>query len=159
MEAHKIPVIADSSEEVPQRSRQWLIHFFQYTLVGIVSAAFDLAVFALMAEYFYINYLVSTSASFITGTTINFLICIKFVFRLNGHSWIVASWRKLLAGLAALMVNLCVMFVLVDIVGFSAMHNEDFVLFDGLVLARAIAIGAGFFLNFLLTKYYAFRDY
>jgi len=152
-------IIANSGKTVTQSSRRWLAHFVLYTFVGAISAACDLAVFIVMAEKFSVNYLLSTAASFVAGTTINFLICLKFVLRLNGHSWVVASWRKLLSGLAALAVNLSIMFLLVDVMGFGGMKSEKFLLLDGLVIARGLAICAGFFLNFVLTKYYAFRDY
>ncbi len=142
-----------------QGSRQWFTHLAQYTVVGGLAAVCDVTVFTVLANFLGINYLAATAVSFIAGTVVNFLACHKFVFRLSGHSLAVAWWRKLFSGCAALLVNLFLMYLLVDLLGFGRMRNEDFLLLDGLVLARGIAIGASFFLNFLLTKYYAFRDY
>ena len=150
--------VTNLSAAASPRSRRWFTHLAQYTVVGAVAAACDIAVFTVLERSFEINYLIAASASFIVGTAVNFSICSRFVFRLHGHSWAVALWRKLLSGLAALGLNLLVMYLLVDGLGLGAMRHEFF-LFDGLVVSRVVAIAAGFFLNFILTKYYAFRDY
>ena len=131
--------------------------FFRYTIVGGIAAVFDLATFAFLVQWLAVNYLVSTSVSFVAGAVVNFLLCLLFVFRLHGHSWQGALWRKLLSALAALGVNLAVMYLAVDVLAFDQI--EVFGSLDGLVLARCVAIGVSFFLNFILTKYYAFRDF
>ena len=139
--------------------RAWFRQLFQYFIVGGIAALFDLGVFAFLAQHLGINYLISTLASFLVGTAVNFLICLKFVFTLRGHSWVVASWRKLIASVASLALNVLIMFALVDVLDFDRINFDIFPLFDGLLLARVLAIGAAFFLNFILTKYYAFKDY
>ncbi len=149
---------ANSNEPASWRSRRWFVHLAQYAVAGALAAACDMAVFTVLVKSFGVNYLISTLTSFIVGTAVNFLICFGFVFRLTGHSWVVALWRKLLSSLVALAVNLFMMYPLVDGLGFGGTRSEFF-LFDGLVIARGIAIGVSFLLNFILTKYYAFKDY
>ena len=136
-----------------------LKQFFQYFLVGGVAAAADLAVFAFLVQYLGVNYLLSATASFLVGTVINFSLCLRFVFRLKGHSPAVALWRKLLSGVLSLAINLSAMFLMVDILAFDQMRFEAFHSLNGLLLARVIAIALAFFVNFVLTKYYAFQDY
>ena len=70
-----------------------------------------------------------------------------------------ASWRKLIASIASLALNMLIMFALVDVLDFGRINFDVFPLLDGLLIARVLAIGAAFFLNFILTKYYAFKDY
>ncbi len=142
-----------------KRNRLWFYQLFQYFIVGGIAALCDLGVFAFLAQHLQINYLISTLISFLVGTAVNFLICLKFVFSLRNHSWVVASWRKLIASVASLGLNILIMFVLVDLLRFDQISFYILPLFDGLLLARGFAIGAAFFLNFALTKYYAFGDY
>ena len=51
------------------------------------------------------------------------------------------------------------MFLMVNILAFDQISFGTFYLFDGLLLARAFAVALAFFINYILTKYYAFRDY
>ncbi len=134
-----------------------LLQFFRYAIVGGIATVADLTVFAFLAQH--LNYLLATTASFLAGTTVNFFLCLKFVFRLKGHSPTEALWRKFLASGLSLAVNLLAMFVMVDVLAFERMNFETFGSVDGLLLARILAIGLAFFINFMLTKYYAFRDY
>lgn len=152
-------IVNPDTTATPAASRQWLVHFTRYFLVGGVAAVCDLAVFSIMAKYFGVDYLIATAASFAVGTALNFWLCLKFVFDLKGHSWVVGLWRKVLSALAGLAVNLGIMYLLVDLAGLDEWRSESLLLPDGLVIARVAAIGTGFVLNFILTKYYAFRDY
>jgi len=142
-----------------RRKQLWFRQLFQYFIVGGIAALCDLGVFAFLAQYLEINYLISTLLSFLVGTAVNFFICLKFVFSLREHSWVVASWRKLISSVASLALNMFIMFALVDILAFDRISFDAFPQFDGLLFTRVLAIGAAFFLNFVLTKYYAFKDY
>ena len=154
---HNIKGFIDSTRAVPERV--WFRQLFQYAIVGAIAAAFDLAVFTFLAEHLKFHHMISTSVSFLVGTAINFFICLQFIFRLHEHSWTVALRRKYLSSVIALGVNLLVMFLLVDVLKFSQIHFSNFPPFEGLFLARCVAICTGFLLNFILTKYYAFKDY
>ncbi len=153
-------------------SNKWIRHFLQYMIVGVISAIIDLTLFQTVRELLDINrsitvhnymfeveYTVAKVCSFMVGTTVNFFLCIFFVFQIRGHSLITASWRKLASGVAVLAVNLAVLIILVELFNFGDIQNLPLIPFDGIFLANGIAICIGFFLNFILTKYYAFRDY
>lgn len=133
--------------------------FFLYVLVGGVAAVADLAVFAFLVQHVNLNYLLSVAVAFLAGTLINFFLCFKFVFCLRGHSPAMALWRKFLSGIFSLAMNLLMMFIMVDILAFDRMGFRLFGFFDGLLLARSLAIALAFIVNYVLTKYYAFRDY
>ncbi len=137
----------------------WVRQFFQYGVVGGMAAVCDLAVFNFLTDRLEINYLAATTASFIVGTTINFFLALKFVFHLTGHSPVTALWRKFFSSLGALVISLIAMFVMVDIFAFDQMNFGVFGASDGLLLARGLTICLTFSINFVLTKYYVFRDY
>lgn len=149
-----------------------MIHFLQYTVVGAVSAVLDLTVFQTIREFveiggiitafghvFEAEYIVAKICSFGVGTTVNFVLCVMFVFNLKGRSLAQASWRKLISGIVALAVNLAVLITLVEAVHLGDISDLPIIPFDGVFLANAFAIGIGFLVNFVLTKYYAFGDY
>ncbi|MCY4047377.1 MAG: GtrA family protein [Candidatus Dadabacteria bacterium] len=154
------------------RPSPWMLHFIQYMFVGAVSAAVDLSVFQAIREFveigghitvfghgFEAEYTVAKICSFAIGTTINFFLCVLFVFNLRGRSLATASWRKLVSGIVALAVNLAVLITLVEAVHLGEISDLPVIPFDGVFLANAFAIGIGFLVNFVLTKYYAFGDY
>lgn len=154
---------------------QWARHFLQYTVVGAISAVIDLTVFEIVRQFLAFDYVavflpggvrfvvtewfVAKTVSFTVGTTVNFLICVGFVFKIRGHSLATASWRKFLSGLAALVVSLLVLWIMVDGFNFGEIEKLPLIPFDGVFLANGFSICIGFLLNFVLTKYYAFGDY
>ncbi|QMU56483.1 MAG: hypothetical protein GKS04_04985 [Candidatus Mycalebacterium zealandia] len=161
--------------KIESRLPQWARHFLKYALVGVVSATIDLMVFEIVrqilvfgsitvflpggAQFVVTEWFVAKTISFSIGTTVNFLICMNFVFRIRGRSLAMASWRKFLSGVAALVVSLLILWLLVDGFHFGEIQSLPILPFDGIFLANGFSICIGFFLNFVLTKYYAFGDY
>ena len=152
--------LMDSNETIQSRSlTQWFQQLFRYAIVGGIAAVCDLAVFSFLTGHLQINYLIATPMAFLVATTVNFLLCLKFVFALKGHSPLEASWKKLSSSLISLAINVAAMFIMVELLAFDQLSFELSGAPDGLLLARGIAILLSFFVNFSLTKYYAFRDY
>lgn len=160
--------VADATDPSPH----WLVHFLQYMAVGAVSAIIDMSVFQMVREFFHFGglinfyghiiegeYTLAKVCSFAIGTTVNFLLCIRFVFKLRGRTIATASWRKLVSGVVALAINLVVLITLVEAVNLGDISDLPVLPFDGIFLANAFAICIGFLFNFVLTKYYAFGDY
>ncbi|MGI9558076.1 MAG: GtrA family protein, partial [Thermodesulfobacteriota bacterium] len=155
-----------------ERMPKWFVQFIKYFAVGAVSAVVDVLIFQGIREFsdieshlvlfghsFEIEYSIAKMASFAIGTSINFALCVKFVFDLKGRSIIKASWRKLVSGLVTLGVSLVVLITLVEGLHLSEVTQLPLIPFDGIFLANCFSIGVGFFVNFVLTKYYAFSDY
>ncbi len=153
--------ISEMEEVTKTASRvpRWVSHFFQYMVVGVISAVIDLTVFQVTREFLLFDYMLAKICSFAVGTIVNFFICIGFVFKIRGRSFVTATWRKLVSGAAALAVSLIVLTTLVEGLNFGEIQNLPLIPFDGVFLANAFAICIGFLLNFVLTKYYAFGDY
>lgn len=144
--------------------QKWVRQLSRYFVVSAVAATVDLGTFSILialagdlkTEYLLATALLATAIAFLAGTVVSFFLCLRFVFRLSGHSKTVAAFRTLISGLVGLSANLIVMYVLVDLLAFGTMRLA---VFDGLLIARVIALGVGFFVNFVMKKYYAFRDY
>ena len=54
--------------------------FYKFAVVGILSFAVDWALLIALTELFHVDYLVSTSISFIVSVALNYALSLKFVF-------------------------------------------------------------------------------
>lgn len=54
--------------------------FYKFAVVGILSFAVDWALLIALTEHFHVDYLVSTSVSFIVSVALNYALSLKFVF-------------------------------------------------------------------------------
>lgn len=54
--------------------------FYKFAVVGILSFAVDWALLIALTEHFHVDYLVSTSISFIVSVALNYALSLKFVF-------------------------------------------------------------------------------
>lgn len=54
--------------------------FYKFAVVGILSFAVDWALLIALTELFHVDYLVSTSVSFIVSVALNYALSLKFVF-------------------------------------------------------------------------------
>ncbi len=130
-------------------------HFCKYLAAGGIATLCDFAVFGICVNWLGSNYLLATAVAVVTATGVKFLLCLKFVFNLRGHSANRAWWYQLTAALFALALNLICMYLLIDICGLDRLH---FIL-PGLLWARVITTGSVFMFNFLAAKYIVFRDF
>lgn len=130
-------------------------HFCKYLLAGGVATLCDLAVFGMCVNQLGLNYLLATALAVVAATGVKFLLCLKFVFNLQGHSTGRAWWYQLTASLLALLLNLLCMYLLVDVCGLDRLHF----MVPGLWWARVITTGSVFAFNFLVAKYIVFRDF
>ena len=136
-------------------SNETIKHFCKYFVAGSVASLFDFATFGICVHGLGINYLIATTIAVVVATGVKFLLCLKYVFNLQGHSTNRAWWYQLTASLLALVLNLIFMYVLVDILSINRWHF----IFPGLLWARIITTGSIFMFNFLAAKYIVFRDF
>ena len=54
--------------------------FYKFAAVGIISFAVDWLLLVALTELFHVDYLVSTSISFIVSVALNYALSLKFVF-------------------------------------------------------------------------------
>ena len=130
-------------------------HMGRYLVAGGIATVFDLAIFSLCTHLLGINYLIATVIAVTVATAVKFVLCLNFVFQLRERTKIRAWWYQLAASFFALVLNLLIMFLFVDMLHFDRLHF----LVDGLLLARGITTGLVFIVNFTLAKYIIYKDY
>jgi putative flippase GtrA len=119
----------------------------RYGFVGGIAAVVDIGSFSLFSIVFKIEYRVAVFMSFTLGTLTNFAISNAFVF--NRRSLVVwrACLRHYFSSLGGLVTNELVMMLFVE-----ALRYQN------LIIAKIIATGAAFFVNFTLIRFYAFNS-
>ena len=128
---------------------------YRYTLVGSASSTFDVVIFSLLSVYLSAHYLVATAVAVTVGAAVNFILCLRYVFSLQNRSKYRAWWYKLSASFLALLLNLTLMYILVDL-----LHVDDLNLpVNGLIAARIVSTGIVFLFNYSTTKFLVFRDF
>lgn len=120
---------------------------FSYFLVGGTSAITDLALFFAFSQLAGLPYLVVGAFSFLVATYVNYILCIRFVFRsgsrFNKRNEILLVFAVSTIGL---LVHQLVLYYAADILD---LH---------LMLAKVTAMGTVFFWNFGARSYFIFRS-
>lgn len=106
-----------------------------YALVGGLAAIADLLVTSLVAEIFELHYLVAVSAGFVVGSSINYFLAVKFVFK-SAKKTQLEFILYILIGLAGLLFTQAIVFTLI-----TFLHRD-------LITSKVIAIGTVFVWNF-----------
>lgn len=60
--------------------RETTVQFLKFAVVGIISFVVDWALLVALTELFSINYLVSTTISFVVSVALNYALSLKYVF-------------------------------------------------------------------------------
>lgn len=123
-----------------------LNQFFRYFLVGGSAALLDWGMFALLAIYGSLHYLIAATISFLLATLLNYVLSIKFVFQ-SGVRF--SKQREL-----SLVFLVSGLGLAIHHLGLSLML-EIFAL--PLMVAKITATGIVFFWNFLLRQKIIFR--
>jgi putative flippase GtrA len=130
-----------------KNSRVFFLKLAGYFLVGGGAALLDSSCFYCAKYLWHFNYVNALIIGFIPGMTTNFILCNACLFYKVNRSLLAAWVTHCLASMGSFLVNLLIMTLL--IVGLK---------FQYYLAARLIAIVVGFFLSFLLIRYWAFRD-
>ena len=128
-----------------------------YAVIGGIAAVVDLSSFHVFSSYLNIHYLLATYLSFNFGATTNFLLSNKFVFDKEGLSNRRSYFRHYISSLGGLLTNSLAMLFLVRVIDIkslvSFLEHESI----HLTIAKVIATGVAFFVNFTLLRLYAFN--
>lgn len=125
----------------------FLTKLIGYFLVGGLSAIIDTSFFYMAKYHWHFSYIKALVIGFIPGLSINFILCHSLLFVKVKRTLFGAWVRHLLSSLMSFLFNLSVMMILIE--GLSFKHY---------LAARVIAIICGFFMSFLLIRYFAFKD-
>lgn len=118
-----------------------------YLFVGGIAAITDLIIFFTFAKVLEFNYVLVTISGFIVATFVNYLLSIKLVFN-SGIRFLPTVEILMVYAISSigLVVHITVLFLLIDIFQFEKM------------ISKLLAITSGFTFNFILRKYYVFKQ-
>lgn len=129
-----------------QSTENTLVQFFRYVFVGGIAFVADFGSLFLLTEYVGLHYLVSATAAFIIGLSINYIISTLWVFQ---HGRVKNRYVEFLffalIGMAGLGLNTLVMYVFTDLM---EIHY---------LLSKIISTVLVFLWNFLVRKYILFN--
>ena len=124
-----------------------VIQFAQYIAVGGIAFVVDFGLMVALTEYLGINYLASASLSFIAGLAVNYLLCIRFIFREHAlASRIYEFIIFCLVGIGGLLLNVGIMAFVTDVFGirytWAKLVAAFFVLLFNFLLRRQLLFSA-----------------
>ncbi len=117
----------------------------QYVFVGGAAAVVDLGIFAVFTLWLGYNYLLIAGAGFMIATTVNYWLCVRFVFRsgvrFNRQAEITGVF--LVSGMGLILLEI-ILYSLVEGAGLP------------LLAAKLVAMGLVFFWNFSARNFFIF---
>ena len=129
-----------------QKSDKTSIHLLRSIFSSNIAFSVDFGILVLLTEVFHIHYLISAGAGFIVGTTLNYILCIVWVFskrRIENKQ--LEYWTFILIGLTGAGLNEL-------FIWFFTEHVNIFYM-----LSKIISGSTVFFFNFIMRKYVLFR--
>ena len=129
-----------------ERSNRILVTLFRSVPASMVSFALDFGLLVLLTEIVGLHYLISNGIGFMAGTTLNYLLCIYWVFSKrtieNRH---LEYWLFIVIGASGVGLNEM----------FIWLFTEKFLLYY--LYSKILAGSTVFFYNFFPRKYLLFR--
>jgi len=135
------------------RLKSFIFEMFRYTMVGGIAFLVDFLVLFLCKEFILsgipFSLYFSTAAGFLAGLTVNYILCLKFVF-LSVKNTNLGSKTKdkalfMIIGIVGLGMNELGMFISVDLLGIHYL------------IAKIIIAGIVMMWNYLARKYFIFN--
>jgi putative flippase GtrA len=129
-----------------RKTEHVLIQSFRYLFVGGAAFAVDFLMLVFLTEVCRLHYIVSNSIAFLSGLTVNYLICIRWVFTTSGIG------KRPLEFLAFAAIGLVGL-------GLNNLLLWGFTHFAGIyyMISKALAAIVVYLWNFLGRKYFIFK--
>ena len=105
-------------EEMGKLSKDRMMEFIRFCLVGGATFVLDYGLLYICTEYAAIRYLYSSAISFVVAVVANYILCVKYVFREMGTGS--AKRRQVLfigSSVVGLGINQVCMYALVELLG------------------------------------------
>lgn len=121
--------------------------FVRYALVGGLAFVVDFATLYVLTDFFLVHYLISATVGFLLGLATNYALCVVWIFDYRAlqnklHEFTVFS----VIGLAGLVLNNGVMYLLTDISGLHYLGS------------KLVAAALGLVFNFALRRQILFTE-
>ena len=136
--------VARRAHLATRRPENW-VELFKFGLVGVSGYVVNLVAFTALLKGLSIHHIAAAIGAFCVAVTNNFLLNRGWTFRATeGHAGFQAA-RFLAVSIAALGINLVVLYLLADVAGLGELP------------AQAIAVATAMPFNFLGNKLWTFR--
>lgn len=133
--------------QLQMKIKALIVQLFRYFWVGLAAAIVDFSVFALFVKWVHMDYRLSVVMGFLFGTFINFMLCNHLLYTRHADLHVLrACFRHYISSVGGLITNEIVIIICVEWVGLQSV-----------LLAKIIATGIAFFVNFTLIRFYAFN--
>lgn len=134
-----------------QDSKNLIIQFLRYAIVGGISAVADISVFSLTANVFGINPLAANTISFTLGLLINYFLSRQWVFNRKSHEFKRDFLLFAAIGLIGLLISNLIIYILIDK---KLMYSILYFLSDSMIKtsSKVIATFIVLFWNFFARK-------
>ncbi|MFH1457273.1 MAG: GtrA family protein [Patescibacteria group bacterium] len=121
--------------------------FFKFCVVGTIGAIIDIGGLYILVEFVHIYYLLAAVISFIVAVTNSYFLNKYWTFQNKSNNHAKQFIGFLLVSIAGLIINLAVMYALVERMAIWYL------------LSKAIASIVVLFWNFFMNKYVTFKQY
>jgi len=115
-----------------------------FLTVGGISAAINFGSFAVLWNYFHINYKIAVSVAYVLAVIFHFTANRRYTFKSHGHS----LWKHLKKYLVMITINYLLTMLVVHI----AVETLSLSPYLGLVMSIGVTVGVGY----LLSKFWVF---
>jgi len=130
--------------------QSFTIQFARFFLVGIIAFVLNIALFYILENIFFINYIVSTIVAFVVALIFNYILSLKYVFRGGDNK------LKFLS-------NGFYLFAIISLIGLGLHTFLVYIMVDKInilsVLSNTISAGIVMVYNFVARKLILFKDY
>ena len=134
-------------KKIPILRREWVRQFIKANLFGGVGTIINLVVLFTFTEFLGIFYLISGGVGFILGSTANYFINKKWVFREDiKHKVYTKYFKYIIISILALMINLGMLFIFTEFVKIYYL------------LSQIIAGIFAFSVRFTISKFWIFKN-
>ena len=128
------------------KSDRTVIHLLRSILSSNVSFALDFGILVILTEVVHLHYLISNGIGFMVGTTLNYTLCIFWVFsRRSIRNRKLEYWLYIFMGLSGVGLNEL----------FIWLFTEQLHIYY--LISKILAGSTVFFYNFFTRKYLLFR--
>ena len=115
-----------------------LFRFVKFGLVGVLNTAINWIIFILLNSLG-IYYIISNIIAYTLSTINSYMWNSKWVFKYEGKNIKETTFKFIILNVIGLILNTCILYVLVDILGLSKII--------GLIIATAIVMVLNYFIN------------
>ena len=125
--------------------KQTSLQFFLYLIVGGLATLVEWGAFFVLNSLLSVHYAPSTALAFVLSTAANWLFGRLILFRASKQNTAAELAKIYAVSVIGLLMNLAIMFVLVEKIGISEM------------ISKILATGIVFMWNFLIRKFIIYK--